>query len=142
LGNKDVSHALSPMWARTGIMPQPYVTAPEMARRSLPSSGGTETKWCGAGPFQNQILPSNSMVMGIVYRMPRFAVEAYRCLLFAHCAASTRGACVLLPRRRVQATASTSTSATINDAAVMPIGRVLDQWLAMMPPKPHTAATT
>ena len=44
-------------------MPQPYVTSLDADSSAAHSSSGTVTKWCGAGPFQNQISPLNSSLI-------------------------------------------------------------------------------
>src|SRR5689334_7065561 len=52
-------------------MPQPYVTAPDMARRPRHCCAGTVTKYHGAGPFQHQIVPLNSMFIALVLLFAR-----------------------------------------------------------------------
>ncbi len=51
---------VDPIRASTGIMPQPYVTSPDVAWSSALSSSGTVTKWYGDGPLQNHTSPLNS----------------------------------------------------------------------------------
>ncbi len=41
-----------------------------MAFKSRHCFAGTVTKYHGAGPFQNQIVPSNSMFIGAAEHMP------------------------------------------------------------------------
>ena len=69
LGNKEVFHSVLPIRTSTGIIPQPYVTNPDRAFRSRLCFAGTVTKYHGAGPFQYQILPLNSMFIVTVYQL-------------------------------------------------------------------------
>src|SRR5215216_3173492 len=50
-----------------------------MAFRSRHCFSGMVTKYHGAGPFQNQTLPLNSMFIGTVYQMPNSVYSAYSC---------------------------------------------------------------
>src|SRR6185437_8052810 len=70
-GQSDVVVSVSPMVSATGIIPHPYVTNGATSAIAALSSGGTVTKWNGAGPRQYQTSPRNRRSMRRGYARPR-----------------------------------------------------------------------